>query len=456
MSEMAVRADADQDPDTRPAAPSKRLRRRLAAALATVLATGSLAACGQEEETEALAPELDQIAQAGTDIPEVDLNWGMAPFPDESLPVVAMQQGFFEDVGITIGPTPTGAKLDCTGSLAPLLTDKVQVCSAALEALLAQLDNTQEVQSFVTIDTVVGLGIFIPPESDAQSVQDFIDEGDSFDEAIKKAMDQLRGKRVALATDPAARLLYNIAFSLGEISPDEFQRSDLDNPNIVNLALAGKTDFPAPSGGAEVVRLLQEGFRPLVTQEEIQQLSDDPRRFETAIHGSFITTDSYYADEYATVLRAASVVYRTLELARDDFSQVSEDLLPFINAYAGQSLSEAELEDELTNFAKLRTFDEIAEFYSGPETPANLNATIEAQIEALRRDDVLQQEHTPDEIQGSEQVYNDLIQLKAQADELFDEVGDGGENADIVEAAREQYDNFNYLDAVRFLRSIES
>jgi ABC-type nitrate/sulfonate/bicarbonate transport system substrate-binding protein len=427
--------------------------RVLAGVVVIFLLAFGVAACGQsdDETTAPGAQNLDRIAAAGAGIPRESLRWGMAPFPDESLPIVGIHKGYFDDVGLSVDE----AKIDCTASLAPLLTGNVEVCSAALEALLPQLDNTQAVQSFVSMDTVVGLGIFIPPESNAKSVQDFMDEGDSFDVAIRKAMAQLKGQRVALATDPAARLLYNIAFSLGDISPDEFQRSDLENPNIVTLALAGKTDFPAPSGGAEVVRLLQEGFRPLVTQEQIQEFSNDPRRFETAIHGSFITTDQFYDQDYATILRAASVIYRILGEARTDFPAVSEELLPFINAYAGQELSRQELKDELTNFAKLRTFEEVGEFYAGKNSPVDLNATLQANIDALREANVLQQQHRPDEIEGAEQVWEDLNTLKGQADDLFDQVDASGSDAALVDAARQQYDNLNFLDAVRFLRAAQ-
>lgn len=421
-----------------------------------VLCLGAtLAACGQKEEAKPLPAGLKAVATPGKTIPRAHVDWGMAPFPDESLPIVGMRQGFFKDVGIDIGPTASGSKVDCTASLAPLLTNKVQICSGALEALLPQLDNTQEVRNFVAMDTVVGLGIFIPPNSKAKGVAEFMKEGDDFTTAMHKAMGQLRGKRVALATDPAARLLYNIAFKVGGISPKDFKRSDLENPNIVTVALAGRTDFPAPSGGAEVVRLLQEGFRSLVTQEQIQKFSKDPRRFETAIHGSFLTTNGYYNRNYGTVLRAASVVYRIFQEARDDFPAVSNDLRPFINAYAGQNLSQAVLKDELTNFAQLRTFGTVGVFYngSGQNAAANIFTTCRANIQALRRDGVLKRDHSCSEIIGSDKVWRDLVTLKRKSDDQFGKVDKGGSQAALVRAARRQYDNFNFLDSYRMLLS---
>jgi hypothetical protein len=368
-----------------------------------------------------------------------------------------MRLGYFKDVGIIIGPTPDGAKVDCTASSAPLLTGTVDICSGALEALLAGLDNTQQIRTFVSMDTIVGLGILIPPNSKAKSVQDFMNKGDSFPVAMKKAMAQLKGKRVALATDPAARLLYNIAFEIGGITPRQFQRSDLANPNIVTVALAGNTDFPAPSGGAEDVRLLQAGFRPLVTQEEIQTYSTDPRRFETAIHGSFITTTTYYHSHYGTILRAASVIYRILGQAHTNFPAVASVELPFINAYAGQNLNQGELHGELTKFARLRTFDTVKAFYDGvgPEAALNIFTTVNAEIAALRRDGVLKQQHTAGQIVGSDKVWHDLMTLRKMCDQLFKKLGTGGSNAATVQAARTQYVHLNFLDAYRFLASIK-
>jgi ABC-type nitrate/sulfonate/bicarbonate transport system substrate-binding protein len=83
------------------------------AALAGSLALG-LASVGASAPS---ATELYEPAppKPGTEIPSATVNFGMRPYADNTFCVIAMKQGGFEDVGITIGrrnaasksPTPT-------------------------------------------------------------------------------------------------------------------------------------------------------------------------------------------------------------------------------------------------------------------------------------------------------------------------------------------------------------
>jgi len=58
------------------------------------------------------------------------------------------------------------------------------------------------------------------------------------------------------------------------------------------------------------------------------------------------------------------------------------------------------------------------------------------------------------EAEGGRKVYDDLVSLRVQSEALFQQVGDGGKRANIVAAARKQFDAANYLDSTRFLLSL--
>jgi ABC-type nitrate/sulfonate/bicarbonate transport system substrate-binding protein len=412
------------------------------------VAASVLAACGQKD-SDSSGPAAG-LAKPGTEIPQVHVDWGVAPFPDETVAVVGMKEGYFDDVGIEIGPTPTGAKIDVTANSAPLLSGQVQIASGVIEAFLPQLDSVKEITSFVYLGNFNGTVIMAPPNSPAKTVDDFMSEGDSFEEALKKTMAQLKGKTVALATDPAARFFYKTVFDLGGITQDDFDRKDLSSTNIVNLALAGRIDFPAPSGGVELLTLRNRGFKTLISDGEMIEKSNDPRRYQLAIHSGYLTTKKYYNDHYETILRAASGVYRTLQLVHDDFHEAATLQLPFLNAYAGFQLSEAQLKGIHESVANLKTFDTVNTYFTQKDSPLNIYTVAQAQIDALRKDKVLKDDHSPSEVEGAKRVWDDLNRYKRESDKLFRDE-DVQSNTDLVARARKQYDALNYLDSYRFL-----
>lgn len=419
-----------------------------------VSAASILAACGQKVDSS--SGPAKGLAAAGTDIPRVNVDWALAPFPDESVAVVGMKLGYFSDVGINIGPRATGAKLDITSNPAPLLSGQVQVGSGVIEAFIPQLDTVQEIKTFVYVGNFTGTVIMAPPDSPAKTIQDFMDAGDSFEVAIKKVMAQLKGKSVALATDPAARFFYNTVFDLGGISSRDFTRRNLSSTNIVNLALAGRIDFPAPSGGVELLTLRNRGFKTLISDGQMIAESKDPRRYQLAIHAGYLTTKTYYDKEYETILRAASAVYRVMQEVQDNFSTVAEQQLPFLNAYAGFELTPAQLKGIHKSVANLKTFETVKTYFQDKKSPLNINTVANAQIAELRKKGVLKKDHSPSELEGAKRVWDDLKRYKSESDKLFsnDKVR-GGDQA-LVKRARQQYDAFNYLDSYRFLAAAAS
>jgi ABC-type nitrate/sulfonate/bicarbonate transport system substrate-binding protein len=407
-----------------------------------------LAACGQKTESAATNVPTG-LATAGSTIPASQLSWAMAPFPDETVAVIAMRRGYFDDVGIKIKPTSTGAKLDLTESLAPLLSKQVDVGSGVIEVFASQLDNTQAARVFLLLDTFEGFALYAPPGSSIKTVDEFVAQGQSFDQALKSAMGQLKGKRVALATDPGARLFYNLLFSVGGISAKDFQRRDLSNPNIVAAALAGKTDIAAPSGGVEVIKLESEGFKLIVNQRQFTEQSNDRRRLQLISHSTYVTRADVLENEYETILRAGSAVFRVLDDLRKDHPAAAGDQLPFLNSYTGTKLTEPQLAKIHKTIARLRTFDEMGDLLTGATNPNNIYLNVQAQIDQLRKDKVLKNPHTVGEVDASRRVWEDLKRYRAESDRLFRALG--GTRPDVVAKARKHYDARNYLDSYRFL-----
>lgn len=410
-------------------------------------AAAFLAACGQKEEAVAKLPT--GLAAAGSTIPSSELAWAMAPYPDETIAVIGMKRGYFEDVGITIKPTDTGAKLDLTSSVAPLLSKQVDVGSGVIEVFASQLDNSSATKVFLLIDTYEGFALFAEPDSPMKSVQEFVDAGQPFDTALKSAMAQFKGKRVSLATDPGARLFFKLLFEVGDLDVKDIERRDLSNPNILAAALAGKTDIAGPSGGVEVIKLESEGFKRIINQREFTSQSQDERKLQLISHSTYVTRADVLDDDYETILRAASVVFRVLDDLRKDHAGAAASQLPFLNAYTGTKLTQPQLLKIHETIARLRTFDEMGQLLEGADNPDNIYVNVQAQIDQLRKDKVLKKAHTVAEVDASKRVWTDLRRYRTASDELFASLGDG--SPDVVTRARAQYDARNYLDSYRFL-----
>jgi len=329
----------------------------------------------------------------------------------------------------------------------------VDVGSGVIEVFMSQLDNVQNVQSFMVLDTYLGYGFFAPPESDAVSLEELMQDGASFEDAMKRVTEQMVGKSVAAATDPAARLFYDICFDLGGYDFKEVDRVDLENPRIVSLALAGQVDFAGPSGGTEFVKLDKAGFKKVVDAKQLIENTDDARALQLVTHSTYATRSDLLSKDYETFLRATSVIYRVIDDFERDPRGTAADLLPYLNAYTGTDLTPAELEGAFNQVAEARNFEDAAEFFVG-DSPYNVDRVCEAQMEELRKQNVLKEDHEVEEVNGAKRIWEDLRRYRDAAEPLFDEVK--GKDPELERQARDQFDARNYLDAYRFLASLKS
>lgn len=421
----------------------------LAVAVGLIPGAGLLAGCGQGEESSDMG-DAAALAKPGTDIPSKSIDFSMSPFADDTLAVIAMKLGYFDDVGIKIGPTSTGAKLNLTESIAPLVSDQVQAGSAVFQVLLSKLDSVRNVKAFVVHSTFAGFAFFAA-KSGAPTVEALVKSGVPFPEAIKQAIAPYKGKSVTLSDDPSAQLFYDLVFDLAGLSEDDFDVRRVSNANMVNLALAGKTDLAAPSGGPQVVRLAGEDLPLVVSQQQVLEVSKDPRRLGLVNHSAYVTRADLFHDDYESVLRMASAIFRASDLVRKDPDAASAEQLPFLNSYAGSDLTKEDLAFLQGPISRERTFDEMDTYYARPGS-FNLTTAGDAQIKSFREKKVLKRAHTVAEIDGASKVWRDLVDYRRRADELFDKVGDDP----MVAKARAQYDARNYLDAYRFLASLDA
>jgi ABC-type nitrate/sulfonate/bicarbonate transport system substrate-binding protein len=415
-----------------------------------------LAACGQQSVSQVTTKQAKSakfaLAKAGLDIPVTHVNFSMAPFADDTVPVIAMKQGYFADNGIQIGPTPTGAKLALTEDIAPILAGQVQAGSLVFEVLLSKLDNVNNVKAFLLHGSFEGYTLFTPRGSTAKPVSYFVARGLSFPKAVEQTMAQFKGKELSFSTDPAAQLFYELIFSLGELKESDFNVTRLNNSNIVSLALAGRTELAAPSGGPQVEQLAGAGLTQILTEQQLLRASNDPRRLGLVDHSAYVVREDFLQENYDAVLRMAASLFHADDLVVNQPTQAAAVQLPFLNSYAGTNISAKQLEFLHGPISEERTFDQMGVYYTEPG-PFNVYTSGAAALAALRQQKVLKDSHTVGEVLVAPQIWSDLKNYKARANALFRTHASGSRQ--VVARARKLYAGRNYLDAYRALATLD-
>src|SRR5215469_12534743 len=138
-------------------------------------------------------------ASPGTDVPQAEISLGMRPYANDLIFVAGIKQGFYKDVGLTITPAPYGRKV-LPDQAIPLLVNK-QIDTMALYPpdVIATMDSVKNIRFIALTDLFQGFAVLAHPDTKAKTVKDFMGEGLSFEDAMKKTMAQLKGQKFVTA-----------------------------------------------------------------------------------------------------------------------------------------------------------------------------------------------------------------------------------------------------------------
>lgn len=404
----------------------------------------ALSACaGQPESSpvvaEGLAPE------PGTEIPEVTVSVGLSPIGDGLIPVIGSRLGYFEDAGISFADGPEGLKTDLLGALTPLLNNQIEIGVTYMPLVTPQLDSVDSVTSFAFPTTFHGTKI-LAPEGEYETLSDAMAAGESFEEAAPRIMEQLRGQSIVLFTgaDPA---FYDLALETAGMSLADLETSYLGDPDMVTAAISGQADFVSPNGAVQISQLEQSGWEPLIEITDLIEAMPEETLGISNTQTGFVTTDAYAAENYNTILRFTSVLFRIVADLEADPLTAASTYVDYVNAYTGSSMTAEDAARLFTaGLYTLNPFEEYANVVSEPGTGSNYYESTQAQIERLVEQGVLQGEHSSDDASIAERVYTDLDEYRNRADELLSSAPDG----ELKTQAQVYYDQYNYLDAYRY------
>lgn len=418
---------------------------RAALVAASVSMAVALAACGSDGDSSAEEFEAPtELAEPGTDIPTTTVEAGFSPYADELLMVAGINRGYFDEVGVSITPDPYGVEVDLIAALTPLLNKQVELGSGYAPAIVSQLDNVDSVVTFGIQDVFYGYRI-LAPEGKYQTLEDFMDEGDSYEEAVTKTLEQMKGQDVVLR-DGVVPTFYNLIGEAAGTGMADWNVQYLANPDIVRTAQSGQVDFVSPTGAVEIVRLQQDGWEPLIELRQV--IENEPKSATASLRSTFsgyLTTRDYAEENWETLLRVTSVMYRLIDDLEADPEATAADFVDYVNSYTGSSLTAAELAATFDGLYSVRNFEDAAEFFTEEGADFYFDEVAGAQIDELAEQGVIGDGHGPSSLSIAGQVYAALVTYRDEADALLADLPEG----DLKTRAQAQYDARNYLDAYR-------
>lgn len=392
----------------------------------------------------------------GTDIPAADLRLGIMPYGDHSILVIGIQAGFFTEAGISILPAPLGEITQIDEAVPRLAGNALDITTWYTSLKVGAMAQTPDLTMIGYHDVYIGTYMLAAPWTEAKTVDQFVAEGMTFEAAMNAAASQMVGKRVAIANDGAHRDFTNTLFTVGNIDPSSVTLQAIPDNQQVELANSQRLDFASPSGAAQTVELMNQGWYSIVGTEQLLDglPPGDPRAVSTVGNTGPGASLAYLENNYDTVLRYMSVQFRIIDEIRENPTEAFAIQAPYLRAAAGTTTTEADLQTIITTLDPLYTFEEQADFWIDTESPYYYATVLQPQIDAAQAGGLLPAgvTYTADDVTVGAGIYRDLVALKEAYDALLPTVPAGADAA-ILAAAATHYENRNYLDAYRMLRA---
>jgi len=400
-------------------------------------------------------------ASPGTDVPKVEVSLGMRPYANDLIFVAGIKQGFYDAVGMTITPKPYGRKV-LPDQAIPLLVNK-QIDTQALYPpdVIATMDSVKNIRFIALTDLFQGFAVLAHPDTKAKTVRQFMAEGLSFEEAMKRTMAQLKGQKFATAPVVDNRIFLDTVFKLGGLDmKKDTQLIVTPDANALQLATSKQIEFASPTGAPFTAQLRGAGWLPLVSPIDVlTYMPAGPGSPTAALVGTpGVATDADWAQQNPeTVLRFVSVMFRIVAAEQADPEHTLASMLDYVNAFAGTSLDIAGLKLTIDTLSPLSNFDFQKNYCDNDKSALYYRTAFDAAAKFnVDKGALPKAEYDADDVIWACDVYHDLVELKARSDKLQKQLEAGTLSADkqaLVDKAKQYYAWFDYLDSYRLLRA---
>jgi ABC-type nitrate/sulfonate/bicarbonate transport system substrate-binding protein len=394
----------------------------------------------------------------GTDIPKVSVKFGITPFADSSTFVIAIREGWFNDVGISIAPEPAGLQVTADNVIQKVQTGDADVVTAYAPGLVQALGHIHNVQMFGFEDAFIGSYILANPKSGATPIADLLKQGVPLEEAVKRDFAGLKGARLAISNTGQRRDFVESYFKLAGLKVSDVKMEALPDAQIVALARGGQIDYAAPEGAAQVAQLLKEGWVKLATITDLVNglPPGDPRGVLTIGHDGPAATTKFLTEKRETALRFLSVMFRTIDAITENPETSAAKQVPYLNSVTGLKQTAADLAATQSTLFVFPTFEQQSAWWTDAASPQNYAAVYGAQITSAKKAGVIPADSAvlPDDMIIGRDLYEQMVALRSAYDKFVAEIGQpSGASAELAGLAKKQYDARNYLDAYRLMKA---
>jgi ABC-type nitrate/sulfonate/bicarbonate transport system substrate-binding protein len=396
----------------------------------------------------------------GKDVPQVEISLGMRPYANDLIFVAGIKQGFFKDVGLTITPVPYGRKVLADQAIPLLVNKQIDMMALYPPDVIATMDSVQNIRFIALTDLFQGFAVLARPGSSVKSVGQFMAEGITFEDAMKKTMAQLKGKSFVTAPVVDNRIFLETVFSLGGMNMNKDTKLVVTaDSNALQLESGGQVDFASPTGAPFTAQLRGAGWISLVTPLDVlTNMPAGPGSPTAALVGTpGVASDAEWARQHPeAVLRFNSVMFRIIEQEQKDSDLMLRSMLDYVNSFAGTSLDIAGLKLTIETLSPLSNFEFQKNFFDKENSALHYRTAFDAAVKFNINKGVLPKgQYDVDNLIWAGEVYHNLVALKQASDDLLKRVQDkslSAANQALLEKAKQFYAWYDYLDSYRLLR----
>jgi ABC-type nitrate/sulfonate/bicarbonate transport system substrate-binding protein len=447
----------DFDPMTR-----RVLMKRTGAGVAMLNVTALLAACGGDSSSNTSKPSSSKGSgldvSSGAKIPSVTVKFGVAPFVDGAIYVIAMKQGWFKEVGIDIQPQPAGLQTTPDNAIPKIVSGDADIGVVFGPGKIQNQAKAPGIKLFGLSNSFTGTQILVSPDKAKQSVAELVDSGKTFPDAVKEAFAPMKGQSIGLSNTGQRRTFLQNYFKLGGLTFKDVKPVSTEDARILQLARGGHLDYASPEGAAQQIALLKDGWKVLASiQDLIGGLPPgDPRAISAIGHEGVAAKQSYIEGNRETCLRVLGVMFRTIDAIKTRPDEVLADEAPYLASVTGVDTTTADVKDLAQNLFDFRTFEEQTLYWTDLAGPFSYKTIYGAQIAAAKKDGIIPKsiDVAPEDVIVGEGFYKQLVALKGAYDKLKPKASSlKGDSATLATQAATHYANRNYLDAYRMLNT---
>ena len=448
-------------------------------------------------------------------IPDADVRMGIYPCcADLAYWQIPIELGWWDELNITILPNqPTFHYFTASQEIIPWLQrGDGDVAQAWVPGVFGTLETFgQDIPPIHFADIYIGYSILVAPDSEAKTALEFMDEGMSYPEAARAAVEQLVGKDIHIPPHSTTQAQYLDAFYAylpqwwddvgedipaldgegnqlvlldrvgepvldeeGNTQPIRITTNDwrnystakyVDDPTIVQLsAVPGRIEFAVPYGAPTLVQMMNNGWEVLINFAQLFEhdlVSQQSAIAQATVGGTGLLARREWVEENKDVAyRVISVANRTLAFLEDPETQNEGWTIEanLINEKRQLDMTPEFIDFIWTNIDPSFNWEEQEALWDLSMPSYHPETVFRTQIEKLKASGVLSETFDTqaelEEFLLAQELYYDLKDMQERSDVMFaraEAMDLSPSQQELVDQAQVFYDRYNFYDAERFL-----